>query len=93
MWSILLYCASTPRPRRRRLRAAERRKQKVFLSYASENANVAAALANKLKQRFEVVFDYRDGESLVADQVIPLNSTTVWNALRSAFPFYPTVFE
>ena len=52
-------------------RAAERRKQKVFLSYASENANVAAALANKLKQRFEVVFDYRDGESLVAGSGYP----------------------
>lgn len=51
--------------------SAEQRSEKVFLSYASENDNIASQLAQELKRKFKVVFDYRDGKSMYAGSGYP----------------------
>jgi hypothetical protein len=43
---------------------AERRRIRVFLSYASADREIAGQISRALKQKCESVFDYQDGESL-----------------------------
>lgn len=40
------------------------RKEAVFLSYSGRDADFAVQLSTALKLRFQLVFDYRDGESI-----------------------------
>jgi hypothetical protein len=47
-------------------REAALRKERVFLSYTGADAAVAAPLSQALKQRFQEVFDYKDGKSIQA---------------------------
>jgi TIR domain len=44
--------------------SAAKRKELVFLSYAQEDAALADQFGAALRQRFQEVFDYRDGSSL-----------------------------
>jgi hypothetical protein len=44
---------------------ASRRKKRVFFSYAREDEDLASNFARRLRESFEHVFDYRDGQSLV----------------------------
>jgi len=52
-------------------RGAERRPIKVFVSYAAEDRRIAEVVCVQLKRKCEVVFDYRDGESLTAGTGYP----------------------
>ena len=45
-------------------RSASLRKEAVFLSYSGKDAPVATKLADALREKFQTVFDYRDGESI-----------------------------
>jgi hypothetical protein len=42
------------------------RTEKVFLSYSGRDQEVASRLSRRLKETFEDVFDYRDGQSIPA---------------------------
>jgi len=43
---------------------AAKRKEVVFLSYTSKDAEFASAVSRELRRNFQSVFDYRDGESI-----------------------------
>jgi len=45
-------------------RSASLRKEAVFLSYSGKDEQVAAGLGAALREKFQTVFDYRDGESI-----------------------------
>ena len=45
-------------------RSAALRKETVFLSYSGKDLETASQISKELKQRFQNVFDYRDGESI-----------------------------
>jgi len=49
-------------------RSASLRKETVFLSYAGRDEQAAQALVASLRETFQRVFDYRDGESIRAGQ-------------------------
>lgn len=42
------------------------RTEKVFVSYSGRDQEVASRLSRRLKETFEDVFDYRDGQSIPA---------------------------
>lgn len=46
-------------------RAAALRNETVFLSYAGPDRDIGAAISAELKKRFQKVFDYRDGTSIL----------------------------
>jgi hypothetical protein len=46
--------------------SASLRNEAVFVSYSGRDVDFGRAIADALKKRFQVVFDYRDGESIVA---------------------------
>ncbi|HXM56683.1 MAG TPA: toll/interleukin-1 receptor domain-containing protein [Candidatus Dormibacteraeota bacterium] len=45
-------------------RSAAQRKERVFLSYAGEDEPLARRFGQALRERFQEVFDYRDGKSI-----------------------------
>jgi hypothetical protein len=45
-------------------RGASLRKETIFVSYAGEDEEAASELVAALRERFQRVFDYRDGESI-----------------------------
>ena len=49
-------------------RGASLRNEAVFVSYSGQDRELALGIANCLKRRFQKVFDYRDGQSIVAGQ-------------------------
>jgi hypothetical protein len=65
------------------------RKEKIFVSYSGRDQEVASRLSQQLKETFEDVFDYRDGQSIPAgaswlDQVTgELASSAIGIALLS----------
>lgn len=44
---------------------AKQRNDTVFLSYSGEDYEIASKISQELKKRFQRVFDYRDGESII----------------------------
>lgn len=50
----------------RYFRSAARRKEPVFLSYSGKDQMAATKIGNALRDRFQVVFDYKDGKSITA---------------------------
>lgn len=50
----------------RYFRSAALRKEPVFLSYSGKDQMAATKIGNALRERFQVVFDYKDGKSITA---------------------------
>jgi TIR domain-containing protein len=55
---------NTPAEADQYFRSAALRKEAVFLSYSGRDQDAAAELSAALRERFQTVFDYRDGESI-----------------------------
>jgi hypothetical protein len=51
-----------------RIPEADKRAEGIFLSYAGEDAEIAAPISAALQRRFKHVFDYKDGQSLKAGE-------------------------
>ena len=49
-------------------RSATLRKEVVFVSYSGKDADIASNIINSLKEQYQTVFNYRDGESIVPGQ-------------------------
>jgi TIR domain len=55
---------STSQEARAYFEEASLRKEAVFLSYSGKDQDFARSLSSELRKRFQVVFDYRDGQSI-----------------------------